>query len=74
MDEPADKISKYVGSVSLLLNIILAVVVGLINQNWHWELMLLFALCVSQLLAMRCFVPIIHFWECQSSLEPVALW
>ena len=35
MDEPADKISKYVGSVSLLLNTILAVVVGLINQNWH---------------------------------------
>ena len=35
MDEPADKISKYVGTVSLLLNIILAVVVGLINQNWH---------------------------------------
>ena len=35
VDEPADKISKYVGSVSLLLNIILAVVVGLINQNWH---------------------------------------
>ena len=35
VDEPADKISKYVGTVSLLLNIILAVVVGLINQNWH---------------------------------------
>lgn len=35
VDEPADKISKYVGSVSLLLNTILAVVVGLINQNWH---------------------------------------
>lgn len=35
VDEPADKIGKYVGSVSLLLNIILAVVVGLINQNWH---------------------------------------
>lgn len=35
VDEPADKISKYVGALSLLLNIILAVVVGLINQNWH---------------------------------------
>lgn len=35
VDEPADKISKYVGVLSLLLNIILAVVVGLINQNWH---------------------------------------
>lgn len=35
VDEPADKISKYVGTVSLLLNTILAVVVGLINQNWH---------------------------------------
>lgn len=35
VDEPADKIGKYVGSVSLLLNTILAVVVGLINQNWH---------------------------------------
>ena len=35
VDEPADKIGKYVGSVSLLLNKILAVVVGLINQNWH---------------------------------------
>ena len=35
VDEPADKISKYVGALSLLLNMILAVVVGLINQNWH---------------------------------------
>lgn len=35
VDEPADKISKYVGALSLLLNTILAVVVGLINQNWH---------------------------------------
>lgn len=35
VDEPADKIGKYVGSISLFLNIILAVVVGLINQNWH---------------------------------------